>query len=39
MSSINEDEEDIRSLEERKDEPTETLEDFLKALKADELID
>ena len=36
--AIAEDLEDIEAIEERRNEPTETLEDFLKAIKADGLI-
>jgi hypothetical protein len=36
--AIAEDLEDIEAIEERRNEPTESLEDFLKALKADGLI-
>lgn len=36
--SIAEDLEDIAAIEERRNEPTESLEDFLKAIKADGII-
>ncbi len=36
--AIAEDLEDIEALEERRNEPTESLDDFLKAIKADGLI-